>query len=265
MRHVNVRSCARPITLSHTEKSDHAVLCLHGYAGYPGELALPAKRLFEAGFDVHVPRLEGHGTSGEDFMRTSWRDWLGDAEKAYRELAQSYRNVALVGHSMGGALAVILASRHRCTPVVLYAPALSVPALNHAAVTLLSLFIRKRATPWEPDPRYRFFDERDENDDTYLGAEYWSWLYFRQLRSLSIIRNMAVRALAHTSSDILVLTGELDRTVGTECGPMVLELGGGRNNWVNLPECTHLIPYDIDDGNREEARRRTVEWMRAGI
>lgn len=260
-----VRACARAIRLEGAKKPDVAVLCLHGYAGYPGELALPARRLHDAGFDVHVPRLRGHGTSGRDFMRSGWRDWLGDAEDAYRELAARYRKVALVGHSMGGALAVILASRHAISPVVLLAPALSIPALNHVAVTLTSLFVRERPFPWEPDPRYRFFDERDEEDDRYLGDQYWSHLYFRQLRGLSILRRMAVRLLPETSGDILVLTGAEDKTVGRETGPMVLQAGKGRNNWVDLPKGTHLLPYDIDDETREEAMRRTVGWIRFGI
>ena len=36
-----VRRCAQPIELVHTDASSRAVVCLHGFTGYPGELALP--------------------------------------------------------------------------------------------------------------------------------------------------------------------------------------------------------------------------------
>lgn len=260
-----VRACARPITLIHQPKAGCAVLCIHGYAGYPGELALPARHLFEAGFDVVVPRLPGHGTSGVDFMRSRKDDWVGVAEETLIDLNGQYREVSLVGHSMGGAIAVLLASRHPVASVVLYAPALHIPALNHSLISLLSLFVRRKRVAWSADPRFTFFDERDADDDAYLGAEYWSWLYFTQLRDLSMISRKARKALSSISTDILVLTGELDTTVGTDVGPMVVELGGGRNNWVHLEKATHLIPYDIDEDTREEAMSRTVEWLCGAI
>lgn len=258
---VAIRKCAMPITLVHEPKSDRAVVCLHGYAGYPGELALPAKRLFSQGFDVFVPRYPGHGTNGDDFIKTGREEWIGEAEKTLVTALSAYGNVSLVGHSMGGAIAVILAQRHAVEKMVLYAPALSIPALPFNLVSLLSIFIKRRKQPWQPDARYRFFDERDESDDAYLGKEYWSWLYPRQLRQLGCIQREAISALTETTADILVMTGEKDAVVDKSAGSMVVELGGGKNNWVHLPEATHLIPYDIDDKTREEAMQRTISWL----
>ena len=256
-----VRKCARPITLVHEPKATKAILCLHGYSGYPGELALPAKRLFEAGFDVYVPRYPGHGTDGEDFLSTGANDWIGKAESMLRELNGQYAQVSLVGHSMGGAIAVILAKRYAIKSLVLYAPALLIPALSHGLISMLSLFVKKRPQVWNRDPRYGFFDERDPDDDLYLGSQYWSWLYPRQLRQLSLIRREAEQALAETTADILVLTGENDTTVSQDVGILVIEKGLGNNNWVHMPKATHLIPYDIDTATREEAMERTVSWL----
>lgn len=258
---IDIRLCARPITLVHEIKPDRAVVCLHGYAGYPGELALPAKRLYSHGFDVFVPRYPGHGTNGEDFMKTGRGDWIEEAERVLLEALSTYHSVSLVGHSMGGAIAVILAMRHPVDRVVLYAPALSIPALPFKLVSLLSVFMKRRAQPWQSDSRYPFFDERDESDDAFLGKEYWSWQYFKQLRQLGLIQREAVSALSQTSADILVLTGEKDAVVDKHAGKIVVELGSGKNNWVHLPLATHLIPYDIDENTREEAMQRTISWL----
>src|SRR5690554_4004115 len=254
----SVRRCARPIELVHDTPVKQAVVCLHGYSGYPGELALPAKRLFDAGFDVFVPRYPGHGTNGTDFLHTTRFDWIGEAERTYLEKASIYEQVSLVGHSMGGAIAVMLAHRHGVSRAVLYAPALSIPSLSLPLVTLLGVFVKKKSRPWEADSRFTFFDDRDPDDDAYMGKEYWSWHYFRQLRQLALIQREAVALLPNTQTDVLVFTGGLDTTVSSHAGSMVAEIGAGKNRWVHLEQATHMIPYDIDDISREKAMDETV-------
>ena len=258
---MKIRTCAQPITLVHEPPCTGAVVCLHGYSGYPGELALVASALYDARFDVFVPRYPGHGTSGDDFIRTGRNDWIAEAERTVRDVSERYAQVSLVGHSMGGAIAVLLASTYAIKRVVLYAPALLVQGLSLPLVTLMGLFHTKKRRPWQPDERYRFYDVRDPDDDAYLGSEYWSWYHPRQLRHLELLRRAACTALGKTSADILVITGGEDATVPKEVGNMVLELGGGRNRWIHLDKATHMIPYDIDDQSRDEAMTKSVEWL----
>lgn len=256
-----VRSCAKPIVLTHSPRAHHAVVCLHGYTGYPGELALPAKRLYAAGFDVYAPRYPGHGTNGKDFLSSNGSQWLAEAERQYREVAPLYKEVSLVGHSMGGAIAVIIAQQYSVRRMVLYAPALVIPALPVGAVRLLSLFVKRKKQSWSRDPRYTFFDERDADDDEFLGAEYWSWNYPRQLLELERLRKTAADLLPSMQTDTLVFTGGEDQTVPQEAGILVVNKGIGKNNWIHLPKATHLIPYDRDAASREEAMDRTVSWF----
>ena len=94
----------------HSEPHNECWLFIHGYRGIPGELVRPAIDLYEAGFDVFVPRLPGHGTSWQDFTRTRSRDWMGLAENALKDLSRRYDKVHLLGHSMGTAMAAILSA-----------------------------------------------------------------------------------------------------------------------------------------------------------
>ena len=85
-----VRRCALPITLRSEEVGvgngrRKAILGLHGFAGYPGELSLPASVLQKEGYSVFVPRLPGHGTNSEDFNATSHHDWIRKAVDSYEE------------------------------------------------------------------------------------------------------------------------------------------------------------------------------------
>lgn len=256
-----VRRCAQPIQLVHAPKSSHAVICLHGFTGYPGELALPARILFETGLDVYVPRYPGHGTDGFDFMSSDGEMWLAEAERQYQEIASDYAEISLIGHSMGGAIAIILAQRHAIKRMVLYAPAIIIPSIPVRTLRFVSFFIKRRAKPWVRDHSYRFFDERDVDDDLVLGAEYWSWIYPRQVLELDKLRKHAVKVLPLLETDTLAFTGGEDLTIPQSAGVMVLNTGIGKNNWVHLPKATHLIPYDRDTATREEAMDRTVSWL----
>ena len=88
-----VRKCALPIALhskelrggQETGYGRRAILGLHGFAGYPGELSLPASVLQKEGYSVFVPRLPGHGTNSEDFNTTSHHDWIRKAVDSYEE------------------------------------------------------------------------------------------------------------------------------------------------------------------------------------
>jgi carboxylesterase len=71
-----------------------------------------AESLAGAGFTVELPLLPGHGTRVEDLVPCRWDDWAAAVERAYAELAGRADAVAVVGLSMGGALACWLTVRH---------------------------------------------------------------------------------------------------------------------------------------------------------
>lgn len=87
-------------------------LVVHGFTGCPQSLRPLAHAFADAGLNVALPLLPGHGTSVEDMMTTTWDDWSGAVESAYVELAAACDRVVVAGLSMGGALSLWLASRH---------------------------------------------------------------------------------------------------------------------------------------------------------
>ena len=94
----------------------HGVLVLHGFTGNPQSMRPLAEALAAAGFTVDLPLLPGHGTAVEDMVPTRWEDWSGAAEAHFQALAARCDHVAVVGLSMGGALACWLAERHPGPP-----------------------------------------------------------------------------------------------------------------------------------------------------
>ena len=71
---------------SHVGGNAVGALVVHGFTGNPSSMREIAHLLADAGFDVELPRLAGHGTSVEEMMTTRWADWSGDADAAYKAL-----------------------------------------------------------------------------------------------------------------------------------------------------------------------------------
>src|SRR5256714_566967 len=100
-------------TIDLREGGSHGVLLLHGFGDTPQTLSLFAHHLSKAGLGVFVPLLPGHGRSMTEFTSSGADDWIRAAEDAFLDMRRRYRLVSVSGLSMGGALAVIVAARHR--------------------------------------------------------------------------------------------------------------------------------------------------------
>lgn len=83
-------------------------MLFHGYTGHPGHCTPLADEMAGRGHTVVAPRLAGHTGIAEDLAEVTWRDWL-DSARAAAESVSDHRRVHLVGLSMGGLLALLVA------------------------------------------------------------------------------------------------------------------------------------------------------------
>ncbi|WP_320127951.1 alpha/beta fold hydrolase [uncultured Sphaerochaeta sp.] len=257
----SVRKCARPWKMVHKTKAAKAVLCCHGYTGYPGELVRPGRDLYEVGFDVYAVRYPGHGTTGEDFLKSKAEDWIGTAYDAYSQLKDMYGQVYLVGHSMGGAIATILADAFDAKRLALLAPALVIPSLPVLQVRFLRHFVKRMKKEWKRDPLYSFYYEGDEDDDAFLGSEYWSFTFPSGVWELERVRRQAVACIEHLKADTLSVSGGLDNAIPQEASLLVVQKPLGKNKHLHIPTATHLLPYDKDKAAQDEAMKAVVDWL----
>lgn len=101
-----------------------ACILLHGFNSAPGELFDQAVKLADAlGAHLLAPRLPGHGSETPTAMRgITAASWIGRVDAAY-SLARSIANeIVLIGSSLGGSLALELASRREVAALVLWSP-----------------------------------------------------------------------------------------------------------------------------------------------
>lgn len=114
----------------HVAGARHAVLLLHGFGDTPQSLAYLAHDLRDRGYSVVVPLLPGHGRTLHAFARSDSAQWMDAARSALGALRARYDQVGVVGLSMGGALATLLAADDAALPaLVLLAPYLNVPPM----------------------------------------------------------------------------------------------------------------------------------------
>jgi carboxylesterase len=114
-----------------------AVLLLHGFGDTPQTLAYLARSLHEQGWSVRAPLLPGHGRTLQEFAASRATDWIEFARAEVQSLRTRYETVSIVGLSMGGSLATILAADLPDVPaLVLLAPYLSMPTRLRRAASL---------------------------------------------------------------------------------------------------------------------------------
>ena len=102
----------------YVENGNEAVLLLHGLTANPYTLREVADHYIKNGYTVYAPVINGHGTSVFDLEKTNYLDWRNSAEQAYDKLAKNHSKIYVVGISLGGLLALDLASDHDVKGVV---------------------------------------------------------------------------------------------------------------------------------------------------
>lgn len=94
----------------HLAGNQIAILMIHGFSGSPVSIRPWAEGLHAEGYSVYVPRLPGHGTNWSEMNETTWQDWYREVEQAFENIRLKHQRIFVAGFSMGGALALYLAS-----------------------------------------------------------------------------------------------------------------------------------------------------------
>lgn len=86
--------------------STAGALILHGFTSTTASMQPVADAVRQAGYEVEMPLLPGHGTRWEELALTRADDLFAEVDAAYGRLASRCQTVVPIGMSMGGALAL---------------------------------------------------------------------------------------------------------------------------------------------------------------
>lgn len=125
------------------EAARAVVVIAHGYGEHSGRYDHVAQRLVRQGYAVYAPDHNGHGRSEGTRGRISFADAVADLDQLIALAAERHPDlpIFLLGHSMGGALALRYALAHgdRLTGLILSGPLVQVE--GRPAAKLLGRFL----------------------------------------------------------------------------------------------------------------------------
>lgn len=107
---------AQPIYI---EGNDIAVLLLHSYTSNTRDMKALAESIHQSfGFTCFAPLYRGHGEDAEALIPYAIDDWWEDALDSYQQLEKKYKQVIVIGLSVGGIFALKLAQQFPVARIV---------------------------------------------------------------------------------------------------------------------------------------------------
>lgn len=98
--------------------SINGCLIIHGFGGNIDEIEPLADHLRDSGYIVACPKLKGHTGISKDMKSADYQDWITSAEEELIRLMEKTQNIAIIGFSMGGLIAVNLACKYEIKTIV---------------------------------------------------------------------------------------------------------------------------------------------------
>ena len=244
------------------------IVVVHGIAEHSGRYAFVAERANRQGLGVVSVDLRGHGHSpGERSYVERFDDYLLDVDALLAKAAElaAGRPLFLMGHSMGGAIALrwVAQRRQPVAGLILSSAALKiggdVPRLLIALAPLLSR--------WLPRLRGTRIDPATISRDTAAVAAYVS----DPLVSLKappartgaeLLQAMATNraAAANLTLPVYLFHGAADRLTDPAGSREIHDLWGGEDRSLRLwPGSRHETLNDLD---REAVAAELLQWVR---
>jgi carboxylesterase len=108
----------------HFEVGPSRALLIHGFLGSPRDLRPLAQELADVGVTARGVLLPGFGPDIARLNKVQAEEWLNAARAAWKEIREGANRTTLIGFSMGGAVALRLATEAGLAPdqLVLLAP-----------------------------------------------------------------------------------------------------------------------------------------------
>ena len=228
------------------------VLLIHGFTGLPAGMLLLGEVLNRAGFNVICPRLAGHGTSEKDLMRTTKDDWYNSVLDGFYILRGICDKIFVVGHSMGGLLALKLATEFDIPKIV----TLAAPIFIDDGLGLKNLPPKEFCgNAYTFTPRKKLTDVPPAVNNVYDKTPLIS------VHEVIDIINDVKKLLPKVTTPILIMQGEEDHTVQPRSARFIMDnVGSTEKKIITVPNAGHLLPFAEQ---REFVFEHTLEFLRS--
>lgn len=243
---------ASPIDLP--ADGNRAVLMLHGFGDTPQTMAYLATHIQSQGWSVRVPLLPGHGRTLTEFAASRSDEWIQFAREELAAMCERYEVVAVVGQSMGGSLATILAAESpNVQALVLLAPYLSMPTRLRRAASMHHLL-------GSVMPFLRGGGERSIRDPSEVAKNLaYGYTTPRLVFELGRVVDRAREAAARVTVPVLVVQSRQDNRIPPEAAERAFALFGAKERRLMWTEGNgHIISVDY---GRQAIFAAVSDWL----
>ncbi|HOP74217.1 MAG TPA: alpha/beta fold hydrolase [Bacillota bacterium] len=236
----------RSFCFHHHRPTEQAVLLIHGFTACPYEMLELGQFLCSRGHNVFGVRLAGHGTHVSDFAKTTGADWEASAQKGLEIAASLGRKVTVIGESMGGALAVLLAS--------------SYPDCVHRLVLCAPCF--EIANPMAYLARYAFIRKVVPQTDMGVALEWQRQYWYGKIPTKAVAELVTVAGKARKlapeiKAPVLVIQAENDQMVRWQGARRFFEKLASSKKTLKLFESGHHnLTIDLNP-----QKQQVFEWI----
>lgn len=228
-------------------KAHVGVAVFHGFTSTPASVRPVAEALEAAGYRVDLPLLPGHGTTWEELAQTPHHDIMRAALASYDRLAARCSQVAVVGLSMGGTLALHVAARRRVLAVVTINPGLRLKPFTGLGASVLGRL--RRSVPSIAGDIARPDVQEEAYPVTPLRAVVGLDRMFREVRG----------ELAEVRAPVLLLRSARDNILPpSSAATLEKSLRPGQMRTVPLHHSLHVATLDHD---ADIITRTTLEFL----
>lgn len=211
-------------------KEKTGCLLVHGFGGIPQEMLPLGKFLERHGYKVKVVQLPGHGRDAANASSIRWQDWLASLQLSYEQMAEEVTETFVLGHSMGGLLALLLAAQYPVRGVVGFAPICTFTNWQKTALWIGRLFKRL-------PPTLGFYSPDGESLRIHITK-----IPAAAVFELNELISTAASELDNVRAPVLLFYGGFDLSVSASSGTRLQSLlPNAQVEKVILPRAGHLL------------------------
>lgn len=237
------------------ERSDEGVLLIHGFCGSPAKFYFLREFLREeTNYSISIPLLSGHGTNLDDLEKYSPKDWINDVLKAYDDLKKHCNKINVIGYSMGGLLALILASKRPVENLATIAPAMTLKDKKSRFSFIAKYFMHYHKAA---SIKKAFPDEAGDYDLKYnIGYKKYP---VKSIADLIKLKKMAKKALKNINSPLLIFHSVKDDLLDKKGAEIIYKYAASETKkLVLLKKSRHLVPLGPE---REEMFKEILDFF----
>jgi len=213
------------------------VYLIHGFSSTTYELKMLFQFLSNQKYYVVAKNLPGHGTTIDDCNRQKFQDWLKFSEIELAKLASQVDELFIIGCSMGGVIALYLASIFPVNGVIVGGSVFQFkkPFITYIG-TLLCKIMKYR-------DKKKMFSKEIRNTIEFYGYNQYPLIALREFRKMNKFVKKKIKGM---NAPILIIHSNNDRTSVKENINIIKNNISSKNQKVLIVEQAHHNMFDAN-------------------